>query len=251
VRDLLAELSPLRIFNLAAIGTYPHGQWDATAYVDVNVRIPATLFQLKRPDCVLVQAGSMAQYKGSAEPLDEDGASRDFSTLYAWSKNAADSLLEALERASQGVGPSAVRVRLFGVIGGGEPAHRLLPSLVRAYFDSTELSLSDGSQIRDVLHVEDTVAAMAHVSEDASLLGRAVNIARGEGRSVRWIAERAAGRLGCADKLRFGANPRRAYEAQQQLVADVSRLHSTGWRPRWSIEESIDRTLDQIVPVRV
>ncbi|HEV8535409.1 MAG TPA: NAD-dependent epimerase/dehydratase [Candidatus Limnocylindria bacterium] len=247
IRELLADAAPTRIFNLAAVGTHPHRKWDAMAYIDVNVRLPAALFEQAPPGCVLVQVGSMAQYKGSAEPLHEDEASRDFTTLYSWSKNAADSLLQTMERSATDRRPSVIRARLFGVVGGGEPEHRLLPSLVRGCRDSAEVALSDGSQIRDLLHVEDAVSAMAHVSEDSSLLGAAVNIARGEGRSVRWIAEHAAERLSCRDKLRFGAIPRRAYESHQQLVADVSRLHSTGWRPRWNLEESVARALDQIV----
>lgn len=247
VRALLADVPPTRIFNLAAVGTHPHREWDPMAYLDVNVRLPALLFQLAPPSCVLVQVGSMAQYKGSAEPLDEDEATRDFATLYSWSKNAADSLLRTMERSAIERSPTVIRVRLFGVIGGGEPAHRLLPSLVRGCRDSAEVALSDGSQVRDMLHVEDAVSALLHVSECSSLLGEAVNIARGEGRPVRWIAEHAALRLSCRDKLRFGAIARRAYESQQQLVADVGKLRSTGWRPRWTVEESIDRALDQMI----
>jgi nucleoside-diphosphate-sugar epimerase len=249
VRDLLGEVRPTRIFNLAAVGTHPHGQWDATAYVTVNVQLPASLFQFMPSTCVLVQIGSMAQYKGSADPLGEDTANRDFTTLYSWSKNAADSLLEVLERSNPATSPSVIRVRLFGVVGGGEPPHRLLPSLVRGCLDSADVNLSDGTQVRDLLHVEDAVSAMAHVSQDASLRGQAVNIGRGEGRTVRSIAEHAAEKLSCQSKLRFGAIPRRAYEAQQHLVPDVSRLGATGWRPRWSMEESIDRALEQMVAV--
>ena len=247
VRDLVAEVAPTRIFNLAAVGTHPLERYDPFAYVELNVRLPAALFQFMPRGCILVHVGSMKQYTGCVATLSEDTASRDSSTLYSWSKNAADSLLETLERSSAEKSSSVVRVRLFSVTGGGEPEQRLLASLVKSYLDSTDVSLSDGNQIRDLLHVEDAVSALAHVSNCTSLVGQAVNIARGEGRTVRWIAERAAERLACQDRVRFGAIPRRADEPRQQLVADVSRLRSTGWRPQWSYEESIDRALNQMI----
>jgi nucleoside-diphosphate-sugar epimerase len=249
IEGLFADVTFSRIFNLAAVGTHPNARWDPTAYVDVNVRVPVLLGQLMPRRCTLVQVGSMSQYASSTEPLDEDAARRDCSTLYGWSKNAADSLLEAVARADRGDAAAVVRVRLFGVVGAGEPAHRLIPSVVRGWIDSADVPLSDGDQVRDVLHVDDAVAALLHVGDHSSMIGRAVNVGRGEGRSVRWIAERAADRLRCREHLRFGAIPRRTYEASQ-LVADTSRLRTTGWRPRWTFEESIDRAVDDMVALR-
>lgn len=249
LRAVLEEIAPTRIFNLAAVGTYPGRSQDVTEYVDVNVRLPGSLFELMPAGCVLVQVGSMAQYRGAPDPLREDDAARDFATPYSWSKNAADSLLETLDRTALGADRSAVRARLFGVVGDGELPHRLLPTLARGCRDVDDVRLSDGDQVRDILHVEDAVTALAHVSGQHSLFGKAVNVARGEGRSIRWVAEHAAARLACRADLRFGAIARRAYEVYPRLVADVSRLTSTGWRPRWDYEESIDRAIDQLTRV--
>jgi nucleoside-diphosphate-sugar epimerase len=250
IRSLLLRVAPAWIINLAAVGTHPDRQPDATDYVDLNVRLPAALWSSMPRDCVLVQVGSMSQYASSGDALQEDTASRSNTTLYSWSKNAAELFLQAAERARPESASSVVRARVFGVIGGDEPSHRLLSSIVRGCAGASEVNLSDGHQVRDVLHVDDVATALVHVSREPSLFGQAVNIGRGEGRSVRWIADRAATKLLCRDRLRFGAIPRRPNE-EERLVADVTRLRATGWAPRWSIEASVDRALDEMLALRV
>ena len=136
-----------------------------------------------------------------------------------------------------------VRVRLFGVTGPGEAPHRLLPSLVAGWRERLPIPLSDGMQVRDVLHVDDVAAALLHVARAPALFGHAVNVGRGHGGSVRWMAEHAARRLDCEDLLRFGVLPRREGEPAE-LVADASRLLATGWSPARTLEQTVDHTVD-------
>jgi nucleoside-diphosphate-sugar epimerase len=131
------------------------------------------------------------------------------------------------------------------VIGPGEAAPRLIPSIIAACRGGTAALLSDGAQVRDILHVEDVAAALVHLSRQPALGGCAVNVGRGHGRSVRWIAESVATLLDCRSRLVFGALPRRPGEAEK-LVANVERLGASGWRPRWSIEESLARAVAQM-----
>jgi len=247
IRKLVAGLTPGVVINLAAVGTYPNDPTEPMEFLDVNVRAPAALWQEMPSDSVFVQVGSMFQYSSANRPLAEETSERVFSTLYSWSKNSAEALLVELSKRRSGKPmPSTIRVRIFGVTGRGERPRRLVPSIVEGCRSGTGVDLSDGGQIRDVLHVSDVAAALIRVSKSANLFGMAVNIGRGEGRSVRWIAERAAARLSCAGQLRFGALERRPNEAEQ-LVADVSRLRTTGWQPRWTFEESIDVAVDELV----
>jgi UDP-glucose 4-epimerase len=242
VAACVTELAPRAILNLAAVGVAPQGGEALADFVTVNVLAPGVLFQAMPDGCVLVQAGSMAQYAGARGPLGEDTAQRVDATPYAWSKNAAEGLLETL--VAQRSRP-VVRMRLFGVLGAGEAPHRLLPSVVAGWRERRPIELSDGRQLRDVLHVDDVAAALVHAAGASALWGRAVNVGQGQGGSVRWMAERAAKRLGCAALLRFGALPRRPGEPEE-LVADVARLRGTGWAPRRTLEQAVDDVVDQL-----
>lgn len=244
VEELMADVRPTYIVNLAALGVSLTSSESTCDFVDLNVRLPGHLYTLMEQDCVLVQVGSMSQYEGSEKSISEQDGVRINRTLYAWSKNAADSLLESLDARCEP--KKSVRARLFGVMGPGEPGHRLIPSIVRNITSDAIAELSDGAQVRDVLHVEDVARALLHLATTPSLRGRAVNIGRGEGRSVRWIADRVAHRLGGSDRLVFGALPRRPGEPEV-LVADTTLLRSTGWKPRFSFEESVDRTVEVLL----
>jgi UDP-glucose 4-epimerase len=240
--DCVASIQPRAIINLAAVGVAPTASTALPDFVLVNVLVPGVLLRALSEDAVLVQVGSMSQYAARGEALSEDRTPRADATLYAWSKNAAETLLVTL--AAQ-MNRALIRARLFGVVGPGESPHRLLPSIVAGWHAARPVSLSDGRQVRDVLHVDDVATALVHVARSPSLVGKPVNVARGEGRTVRSMAERAARRLGCEQLLRFGDLPRRPDEAEH-LVADVSRLRSSGFSPALSFDESIDFATDQI-----
>ncbi len=233
---LVREADPSLVVNLAALGVSP-GDLDLAALHAVNVELPARLFAAMPEGATLVQAGSMAQYAGGDAPLDEE-APQASATPYAASKHAAERALLALPPR----GP-LVLTRLFGVVGPGERPHRLLPVVVAGALAGREIPLSDGAQVRDVLHVDDVAAALLHLGRRGA--AGTFNVGRGSGVSVRELATRAATRLGAAHLLRFGATPRRPGEAER-LVADVSRLAATGFRPSIALEEAIDRTVDAL-----
>lgn len=239
---LVRDLQPAVALHLAAIGVAPGDPSPVDEFVRVNVLGPAVVLEALPDDAVFVQAGSMSQYVGGPDPLPEDSAPLSNATHYAWSKNAAERLLRLI---GSRTGKAVVRARLFGVVGPGEAPHRLLPSIAAGARAGRSIPLSDGTQLRDLLHVDDVAAALVHLARTPSLAGRAVNVGRGEGRSVRWVAERAARRLGCESLLRFGALPRRPAEPQA-LVADVSRLRASGWSPAFDLESSIDRVVDDL-----
>jgi len=241
---LVRVLRPAAAIHLAAIGVAPGPAASAEAFVLINVLAPSVLLEALPDDAVLVQAGSMAQYEGAPAPLSENSSPLSHATLYAWSKNAAERLLGLIAARTA---KRVVRARLFGVIGPGEAPHRLIPSIVAGARAGTPIELSDGAQLRDVLHVDDVAAALVRVARTRELAGKAVNIGRGEGRSIRWMAERAAQKLGCEKLLRFGALPRRRGEPQS-LVADVSRLAATGWTPSMDFDTSVDRAVDDLKP---
>ena len=237
--SLVRDLQPAAALHLAAIGVAPGGTHDVDDFVRVNVLGPTVLLEALPADAPFVQAGSMAQYVGGPDPLPEDSAPLSDTTLYAWSKNAAERLLRLV---ASRTGKPVVRARLFGVFGPGEPSHRLLPSIAAGAQAGSPIPLSDGEQLRDALHVDDVAGALVHLARSPSLFGKAVNVGRGEGRSVRWMAEYAARLLGCETLLRFGALPRRPGEPET-LVADTSRLRSSGWSPSMDLETSLSLSL--------
>lgn len=183
----------------------------------------------------------------------------DFSTPYGCSKGVADQYV--LDYAhSYGLPTAVLRMsciygpRQFGTEDQGWVAHFLLSALsghpIRIY--------GDGTQVRDVLHVEDAVAAYRLLLANIELLkGRAFNLGGGPGNAVslnQLLAE-IGDMLGRSVRTEGGA-----WRQGDQLyfVADTRALEAaTGWRPRigwrdgvrglarWLAENRLGRRLQQ------
>jgi GDP-4-dehydro-6-deoxy-D-mannose reductase len=247
IENIIEREKPTRIVNFAAVGVAP-GNDSIDDFIDINIKLPGTIYQTMSSDCKFLNMGSMSEYVGNVNPLKEDITPRFYDTLYAWSKNAADTLLESLSNGTSKPYKWCVRVRLFGTMGPGEAPHRLLPTVVNACLKGKNVPLSDGAQVRDLLYIDDVVRALWHFIGIEDLGGKAINLGRGEGISVRKIASRAGERLGKQELLCFGKIPRRPGE-NDIMVADVERLNATGWKPRLSLNDSIDRTVDHLVKI--
>jgi nucleoside-diphosphate-sugar epimerase len=136
-------------------------------------------------------------------------------TPYGIAKAALASRLAALQ------GVSTAWARLFHLFGPGEHPDRLVPSVVAALRAGRPAPIASGSPIRDFASTGFVAEALAALA--ASGVTGAVNIATGEARSIREIAETLARLAGRPDLLRPGALPDRPGEVPR-MVADVTRL---------------------------
>jgi nucleoside-diphosphate-sugar epimerase len=134
-------------------------------------------------------------------------------------------------------------LRLFTVYGPGEPAGRLLPSLVECARRGGGLDLSSGNQLRSFTYVEDVAEGLLRAGLLA-LDGEAVNLSSGELLSVRRFAEIAAAVLGLdAGQLRFGVEPVREWEMPIEGVNRERLRKLLGWLPPTSAEQGIRKTV--------
>lgn len=187
-----------------------------------------------------VLAGSCAEYEWTPQGgvLSEEHTALRADTLYGVSKNATYAVGRELAREA---GFQFAWGRVFFLYGPGEPPGRLIPSVAQALLSGRDAEVTEGTQVRDFLHVRDVADAFA------ALLGSgvqgAVNIGSGEAIALREVVEAVAEATGRSDLVRFGAVPMRAGEPTE-LVADVRRLHEeVGFRPEISLREGIADTI--------
>ena len=175
----------------------------------------------------LVATGTCAEYTDpmGTERIDETHSLRP-TTLYAACKVAVQTVLFQLCQSHSAV---CTWARLFNTFGTGEPATRLLPSIVRALASGGTFSAGSGVQVRDYLHVEDIASALALCLEGG--LPGAVNICSGRGIRLADLMACAATACGGAERVNLGAKPDRTWDPPL-LVGDPGRLLGAGWSPR-------------------
>jgi len=236
------------VFHLAAETIVGTVREDPAAAFETNVRGTWTLLEACRAHGAarVVFASSDKAYGAHDElPYREDLALRP-TAPYEASKAAAD-LIARSYWPSYGL-PVAV-TRFANIYGGGDlNFSRLVPEAVCAALDGRPPVLrSDGSPVRDLLHVEDAAAAYLAIADhlgDEGVRGEAFNAGGERPYSVLEIVAtitRLAG-TGVEPDVRGSGNP--AGEISEQFV-DASKLRSRcDWSPAVGLEEGVRRTLD-------
>ncbi len=109
--------------------------------------------------------------------------------------------------------------------------------MARALTAGERAAISEGSQRRDFMHVDDVAGAFAALVDSA--VAGPVNVASGEGVAVRHIAELLARAAGRPDLLDVGAIASRPGDPLE-IVGDATRLHTeVHWEPAFNLEEGL------------
>lgn len=220
VKAAIEHVRPRTVFHLASSSVAPHNQQEDS--ISRDLAMTANLVATAQPGTVFIQAGSMAEY-GASGRLREDHVCQP-RTAYGRAKLACTE--HALHR-GEARGLQVRAARLFGVWGPGERSWRFIPTLLTKLRAGEPVALSDGSQRRDFIHVDDCCEVLVRIADlkhrSGSLL---VNVGTGRAITLRMVCEQIANCLGADSALlRFGAVPRRETD-EDVLEADTARLEN-------------------------
>jgi nucleoside-diphosphate-sugar epimerase len=186
----------------------------------------------------VVTAGTCAEYSWSPGGVcHELNTPLEPASLYGASKDALRRMQESL--ANQ-LGFSSAWGRVFFPYGPGEPADRLVPSVIQRLLRGEPAPCSHGRQVRDFMHVDDVARAFA-VLLDSDRAG-VVNIASGCPVTIADVVMTIGDLLGRSDLIQLGALPTRAGEPDE-LLADTDALRSLGFSPRFNLREGLMETV--------
>lgn len=161
-------------------------------------------------------------------------------------KSAAESALRVYERLFD---LRAVVARITNPYGPGQPRERtaygVINRLVHLAIAGEVLPIyGDGRQLRDYVHVDDTVDALMTLAGSERADGRAYNVGSGEGTRLvdlaRMVIEIAGG-----GRIEHVAWPVLAEQVETgDFVADVSRIRrELGWAPAVALGDGLARTV--------
>lgn len=183
-------------------------------------------------------AGTCAEYDWSARMPLAESAPLAPETYYGVCKDATRRVVEGLAEIR---GLSVAWGRIFFLFGPHEDPRRLVANVARSLVAGERAATSAGTQRRDFLHVEDVAGGLAALL--ASSVTGPVNVASGEGVTVRRIVETLAHAAGSPQLLDLGGLPTRGREPHE-ITADVTRLREeVGFRPKRSLREGLEETL--------
>jgi nucleoside-diphosphate-sugar epimerase len=237
--DAVHAASPTHLLHLAWYAE--HGAFwkspENVRWVEASLRLLRAFAGASGRRAVV--AGTCAEYDWSFGTLKEDETPLAPATLYGAAKHGLHTI--AASYAAE-AGFELAWGRVFFLYGPREHPSRLVSSVIGSLLRGEEAPTSEGSQVRDFLHVADVADAFAALV--ASGVTGAVNVASGEGVPVREVVERIGEITGRADLLRVGALATREGDPAR-ISADVRRLRDdVGWRPRLDLDAGLRDTVE-------
>jgi UDP-glucose 4-epimerase len=238
ITGLMRDLSPARIFHLAAVHYIPACEAAPGDAIGINVAGTVNLLHsaVNRPKFIF--ASTAAVYGPSDRPHLESGGIAPVD-IYGLTKLQAERYIQYFHELGR---IDAVMVRLFNVVGPGETNPHLVPAIIRQIGRGEHtVKLGNLFPKRDYIHVGDAAEGFARLADVAGEQHTPLVVNLGTGRShavsevVRAIGDVAGTRLDIIqDSARIRANDRPV------LCASTEKLHAlTGWRPGTDLTDSL------------
>jgi GDP-4-dehydro-6-deoxy-D-mannose reductase len=252
-REIISRLQPDICFHLAGISAIGHARADPRRAWEVNLQGTlniADAILAAAPACRLIFISSAECYGGSFKPglpLSEAAALAPMN-LYAATKAAAELALGAMT----GDGLRLLRLRPFNHTGPGQTEDFVVPAFagqiarIEAGLAAPEISVGALDPERDFLDIRDVCGAYIASARKLGELANTqiINIASGRAVKIGVILDLLLARAKCGISVRQDPSRLRPVEISR-AVGDASRAaESLGWRPRFSLEETLDTVLN-------
>ncbi len=258
LRGAFKEFEPEIVFHLAAQSLVRESYRDPIETYATNVMGTAHVLEASR-----LQPGVRAVIVITSDKCYENRetiwAYREHDPMggydpYSSSKGCAELVTSAYARSffgSQANPCSVASVRAGNVIGGGDWAKdRLMPDLMRGLMSGETIVIRRPRALRPWQHVLEPLYGYLEVAErlwrnqpmpwEAWNFGPDVTSER----TVEDVARPACHMWGRPDLLRILEDPNQPHEAALLKLDSTKARDYLGWRPRWSFEETMSRTVD-------
>ena len=186
----------------------------------------------------IVGLGTCVEYRIGREILSEDRTPVAPTTVYARCKN---DLRIALETDAKANHFSSCWARVFYPYGPGEHPARLCSSIIQKLARDEKIILKTPGSTKDYIFIEDLAAALLAVVEKK--FHGSINLGTGTGTTVREIAETLARLMGKAGMIEEINPP--ATDPLGYVVADATKLKALGWRPKFTMEQGLERMMTE------
>ncbi len=236
------------VFHLAALIAIPFSYHSPDSYVDTNIRGTLNVLQAARElEIERVLVTSTSEVYGTAQyvPIDEHHPFQGQSP-YSATKIGADRLAESFYRSFQ---LPVTIVRPFNTYGPRQSARAVIPTIIMQLLaGKRKICLGSLTPTRDFNYVKDTVHGFIEIYKSRKTIGEEINIATQYEISIGELASELITQINpkaeiIHDKERM--RPEKS-EVNRLLGSNKKILRMTNWRPRYSMEEGLGKTIEFI-----
>ncbi len=242
IENLVMALKPQIILHFAAYGVYPRKQKDIANTINVNVTGTINLVNAcsRLPFECFINTGSSDEYGPKQKPAKETDAIHP-NNLYAVTKAAATLYCRLM---AEKHGLPIVTVRPFMMYGYFEEKDRLIPAIITACLNNSELKLSQPDSVRDFIFIEDAIEAyMKIIPQAENLKGEIFNLAGGKQTSIGQIVKLIKTLAKSDIQPQYGQVVS-AHQEPKNWTGDISKIsRKLKWKPAHTLKEGLKKDI--------
>jgi nucleoside-diphosphate-sugar epimerase len=185
----------------------------------------------------VVVIGTCAEYDSSYGYCIESKTPSNPTSLYGICKNTVFKIANLIASREN---KDLTWIRIFHLYGGAENPNRLVPYIIKKLMSNEIAYCSEGSQIRDFLHIDDISNAIYNITK--SNITGVINIGSGIPIQLRELILSIQSILGKKNMIHF----EKTLSANEPkiLIPDISRLkNETLWNPKFSLKDGLENTI--------
>lgn len=235
-----------KIFHLGALIAIPYSYFHPFDFVQTNVVGTANLLNacLEEDSIEIFIHTSTSEVYGTARyvPIDENHPLQAQSP-YAASKIAADKLVESYYLSFNL--PVAI-IRPFNTFGPRQSLRAIIPSIISQALEKEEICLGNLKPRRDFLYIKDTIRGFIEFAKCKEVIGKVVNIGRGEDISIEDLAKKIISLMGKEIEIKIEERRIRPQKSEvMQLLSDTHLAKKLfNWFPLYSLEDGLKETIE-------
>jgi UDP-glucose 4-epimerase len=243
VAEIISDVNPDILIHLAAIHFIPYCNQHPVEAADINIRGTINILKAARTASSVKKlffASTAAVY-----PI-EDAAVSETNRLepldiYGLTKLTGEHLCREYHLDT---GVDTVVCRFFNAFGPNETNPHLIPEIELQLRNGLRtIKLGNLTPKRDFIHTHDMASAVSRLISLENIGYDVYNLGRGIEYSVVEIVEAFERQLN--EKVTIEVDPARVRKVEREhLLADVSKLMGTGWKPNWGIDEGIKNLIE-------
>lgn len=235
------------VFHLAANADVRYGIFQRDKDIKQNILVTHNILeQIIKHNIKKIVFSSTGSVYGEANeiPTKENTAFPIQTSLYGASKISAEALISAY---SEAYNIKSYIFRFVSILGERYSHGHVFDFLIQLLKNNNQLRvLGDGYQNKSYLHVSDCIEAIFLSIKKFNKKVNIINLGTQETITVRKSINIIVKKLGLNPKIIFKGG-RRGWIGDNPLIfLDTKKIRSIGWRPKFTIKQSVENTLDYL-----
>jgi len=236
------------VFHLAALIGIPYSYISPLAYIKTNTEGTYNVLESGRKlNLKRIIITSTSEIYGTAQyvPIDEQHPYNPQSP-YAASKAAADHLALSYYRS---FGTPVTIIRPFNTYGPRQSARAVIPTIISQILaGKKQIKLGNLSPTRDLNYVKDIANGFITVGLHENTVGDVYNLGTGQEISIGDLAEKIIELTGKKVEIIEDTQRIRPEKSEvERLLSNAEKAKkTTGWKPKYMLEEGLKETIDWI-----